>query len=177
MMEAIKSKIFDVLTNRISITQFENWLYDSEEILENLKEDSLYFDVVTINYKSKSWRTDLKAITLNKFTFEFTEIVKIEESCTLIVNAKTAEEIYNVISKLVKDFNFETDYSILWEFLRLKDYFDLVKEGLISVGNLEKQSRFYASKTLKIVSNGEDFESIKKDLEQSLEEFTYENKF
>lgn len=55
-MDALKLKIFDVLLERITVPEFENWLYDSEEILNDLESNSLYFDVITINYRNKTWK-------------------------------------------------------------------------------------------------------------------------
>ena len=51
-METLKRKIFDVLTGKITVSEFENWLYNCEEILENLDSNSFYFDVIEVNYKS-----------------------------------------------------------------------------------------------------------------------------
>ncbi len=170
-MKALKNKIFDVLTDRVSITKFENWLYDSEEIIENLAENSLYFEVITINYKDNYWRTSLESILLNEFSVEFIEIVKIKKYCTAIVKAKNVDEIYYVLSLVTKNFNYETFYSILWKLYSLKDYFDFVKEGLITIGSLFEESKFYANEALEIIRNGKSIENISKELESNLKEF------
>ncbi len=39
-MEALKLKIFDVLTKRIAASEFENWLYNSEEFMNQISLNS-----------------------------------------------------------------------------------------------------------------------------------------
>ncbi len=61
-MEALKLKIFDVLVNNITIEEFENWLYNSKLLEEKLKENSLIFEVVNINYRLDNSMKMLKNI-------------------------------------------------------------------------------------------------------------------
>ncbi len=50
-MENLKLKIFDVLTNKISISDYENWLYTDPEILNAIETNDLVYKIICLNYK------------------------------------------------------------------------------------------------------------------------------
>ena len=65
-MKALEYKIFDVLTERITVSQFENWLYTNDELLSNLDSNPYYFDLFTINYSNDEWSKKLLQVTNEK---------------------------------------------------------------------------------------------------------------
>ena len=170
-MEALKLKIFNVLVDKITVSEFEDWLYTSEEILNNLENNLLYFDVITIDFRGKSWRLDLKTIVLNALNSSYFEIIEIKEICSKIVNAKTYQEIHKVINHLEEDFNYDTDYAILWELYKLKDYFDYVEGGFCYVGTEEIETKFYSEQVLKTIQEKQDVNDIKVVLELALQPY------
>ena len=170
-MEALKLKIFDVLTEKITVSEFENWLYDSEEILKNIEVNTLYFDVITVNYKSKDWNTALNRIAINYLGEVYSEIIEIKRLCSSIVESETFSETHNFLKDLAQNFDFDTDYSVLWKLYILKDYFDLVVEGFYKVGSLEKEVVFYSKNALQIIKEGQNLDEIKTTLEIPLEDF------
>lgn len=167
-MDALKLKIFDVLLDRITVSEFENWLYDSEEILENIKSNSLYFDVITINYRSRTWNTDLNNLVISSLGKNYYEILEIKKACSDIIESETFSEAHSVLNTLTQNFDFDTDYSILWKLYTLKDYFDLVSEGFCKVGTLLSEAKFYSKQTLKLIKTTQSFDKTKTTLESDL---------
>ncbi|QXP60530.1 hypothetical protein [Olleya sp. HaHaR_3_96] len=170
-MEALKLKIFDVLTKKIAVSEFENWLYDSEEIIENIELNTIYFDAISINYKGKNWSTDLNNIALNYLGETYNEIIEINKLCSAIIESEAFPETHNLLSDLQRNFDFDKDYSVLWKLYILKDYFDLVAEGVYQIGTFKKEADYYSKKALEIILKNEKINEIKTKLEIILEDF------
>lgn len=170
-MEALELKIFDVLVEKITVLEFENWLYESEEIIGDIELNALYFDAITINYRSKTWEMDLNAIAINHLGEKCCEILEIWKVCTSIIKSETFSETHNVLYGLAKDFDYETDYSIVSELYVLRDYFDLVSEGVCEIGTFKIEADFYSRQTLEIIQENQNFDETKTALERNLKGF------
>lgn len=149
-METLKRKIFDVLTGKITVSEFENWLYNCEEILENLDSNSFYLDVIEVNYKSNKWKQLLTNIFKENISEEQIEVFRIENICEKIISSKTFDETHLILKEEFKDFNYDTNFSILWKLYLLYDHFEFVIEGFKQEGELEAEAKFYAKETLNI---------------------------
>lgn len=170
-METLKRKIFDVLTGKITVSEFENWLYNCEEILENLDSNSFYFDVIEVNYKSNKWKQLLTNIFKEYISEEQIEVFRIENICEKIISSKTFDETHLILKEEFKDFNYDTNFSILWKLYLLYDHFEFVIEGFKQERELEAEAKFYAKETLNIFEKSDDFEILKIMLEQELPSF------
>lgn len=170
-METLKRKIFDVLTGKITVSEFENWLYNCEEILENLDSNSFYFDVIEVNYKSNKWKQLLTNIFKEYISEEQIEVFRIENICEKIISSKTFDETHLILKEEFKDFNYDTNFSILWKLYLLYDHFEFVIEGFKQERELEAEAKFYAEETLNIFEKSDDFEILKIILEQELPSF------
>lgn len=170
-METLKRKIFDVLTGKITVSEFENWLYNCEEILENLDSNSFYFDVIEVNYKSNKWKQLLTNIFKEYISEEQIEVFRIENICEKIISSKTFDETHLILKEEFKDFNYDTNFSILWKLYLLYDHFEFVIEGFKQERELEAEAKFYAEETLNIFEKSDDFEILKIMLEQELPSF------
>jgi hypothetical protein len=83
MEDILKLKIFKLLNHKLSIEDFESWIYIKENELEVNLEEELYFDLISFNYKSKHAKQDFfKAFDriINKHEFEIWKINDILES-------------------------------------------------------------------------------------------------
>ena len=167
-MEALKLKIFDVLTEKIAVSEFENWLYNSEEFMNQIDSNSFYFDVISINYKDEKWQKQLDDLTRRKYDEDFMILYNIERCCIEILESQNPEKIYQILSKLVHDFDYDTDYNILWEFYSMKDYYELFKEGFCPKYNLLQEAKFYATQVIYLTKNCKNFEETKKALTKDL---------
>jgi len=123
-METLKLKIFEVLVNDITIEEFEKWLYESDLLNENLKENSLIFEVITINYRKETALKELKYVASTLFNEEHLVIMKIEVNCRKIVNANTPKNLGKYVFNIIEDFNFEMESTVYEEFYSLYFSFD-----------------------------------------------------
>lgn len=130
-MEALKLKTFDVLTEKISISDFEEWLYSDQEVLNALDSDDLVFDIMTLNYKEMNSLDTLLKLASEKFNYEENTVISIISSCRKIGLLESKTSIFQEISKTVQDFDYETNYSLLWTFLGFNNEIDMIEEGLI----------------------------------------------
>ena len=123
-METLKLKIFEILVNDITIEEFETWLYKSDLLNENLKENSLIFEVITINYRKETALKELKYIASTLFNEEHLVVMKIEVNCRKIVKSNTPKNLEKYVFNIIEDFNFEIDSTIYEEFYSLYFLFD-----------------------------------------------------
>ena len=78
-LNEIESKYLDLMGNKISIKEFENWVYNSTWLEEKLTEDE-YMDLISLNYRTPSSRHEIGKILkerLNKGKFETVKMVKL----------------------------------------------------------------------------------------------------
>lgn len=147
-MKELKLKIFDVLSKRILITEFETWLYNSEEILSGIQNNNFVYQVITVNYR------DEKALyVLEKITFDFydkieTNCITIEKICREILVSQTIEEIDEVLYPFRNFFEYETESRVLWVFYELYEELMLVLDGFSNKKYFLVDSKKLASKTL-----------------------------
>ena len=167
-MEALKLKIFNVLTEKIQVSEFETWLYNSERFLNEIDSNSFFFDILSINYKSDKWALELNNLIIEFLGGDCLEVLKIKNSCLSILESETLKETYEILIYLTRDFDYDTQYSILWKFYTLRDYFGLVDEGIYKIGTLQIEAKFYAKQTIEIITKIEDFNELKTALEVDL---------
>ncbi|MUU79177.1 hypothetical protein [Winogradskyella endarachnes] len=118
-METLKLKIIEVLVNDISIEEFEKWLYQSDLLNENLKQNSLIFEVITINYRKETALKELKNIASTLFDEKHLVAMKIKVNCRKIVNSNTPKNIEKYVFNIIKDFNFEIESTVYENFYSL----------------------------------------------------------
>ena len=123
-METLKLKIFDILTEKITVSEFENWLYDSEYLKHKITEDSLIFNVININYKEEDAINRIEEIASEIFSDEEFLIVKIERYCFKIINSDNTDDYKNYVSKIIENFDFDNDSEPYWDFYNIYYSFD-----------------------------------------------------
>ncbi|RZN83860.1 MAG: hypothetical protein EVB11_03825 [Winogradskyella sp.] len=173
-MKALKNKIYQLLIEKITVSEFENWLYNSEEILSKLNSNAFCFDVISIDYRSSDWHEELNKLIQTNFEDDYLEIIRIRKWCSKILKSQTFTEINDVFEIVYQNFDFDTEYSIYWEFYTLRDYFGLVEDGIWKVGTLIQQAKHHSNQTIKIIAKYDDFKSVKKALEGNLIPFKKE---
>lgn len=108
-MEALKLKIFDVLTEKIAVSEFENWLYNSEYLNHKISHDSLVFNVININYRKENALNKIEEITSKIFSDEELLIAKIEKYSLKIINSDNAENFKKYVYKIIEDLDYDID--------------------------------------------------------------------
>ncbi|MBU2926620.1 hypothetical protein [Winogradskyella psychrotolerans] len=163
-MEVLKLKIFDVLVNNITIEEFENWLYNSKLLEEKLKEDSLIFEIVNINYRLDNSMKMLKNIAYNIFDEDDFLVMKIEENCKKIVNTDDPKSIEKYVLNIVQDYNFDSESNVYWEFYNLHyslDGYDYMNYSKGSIDKLNTKTIEYAKSVLNILNKCKNIEEKK----------------
>ena len=170
-MEALKLKIFDVLIENIPIIEFEEWLYNSEEFMSQINKNTFYFDVISINYKIELWALKLNNLAKEYLNTDCLEILKIKKDCLHIIESYSFQETHKILNVICQNFDYDTDYSILWKLNQLNDYFGLTKDSFYKTETMQIEAKFYAKQTLEIIKKGKNFDELKSMLEANLKPF------
>ena len=129
MNQELKQQAYQVLINKIDVKVFEKSLYQLVEETE-LRSNSLLFNLVCINYKSKKYKKELNNIIKDYCTEEELLSLKIYENSLKAVQSTHWKEIHEIIEYFSNQyFGNEYEYDIFYVFYRLCDELDLLKSG------------------------------------------------
>ncbi|WP_298755758.1 hypothetical protein [uncultured Psychroserpens sp.] len=171
---ALKDKVFKVLTEQISVTEFEEWLYNSEELLSQIESNTFAFDAISINYKSNEWNSKLNTLLKEYQCDELLEIITIRKACVAILISETFEDTYELLKISTRNFDYDTEYTILCEFYSFRNYFGLVEEGFWKIGVLEVELKLYAKQIVELINEYQNFERVKEALKLDLKPYKIE---
>lgn len=127
-MEEIKEKAIELLLDIISKEDFETILYEKVKT-EDLIKNRLLFDLVNINYREDNFKLYLSELLDANLPKETITIYKINYYSTLIEDEEDLSKIYGNFESIYKLFNYDTDYSLLWDFQYINSRLDLVEIG------------------------------------------------
>lgn len=168
-MEVLKLKIFDALTEKIAVYEFENWLYNSQEFMSQIDSVPFYFDVISINYRDEKWSDNLEKLFKEYYYYGDLQIIyKIEKSCLEISKSESPEMVYQILSSLLDDFDYQTDFDILWKFYSIKNCFECFDGSFFNKYELQKETKFYSKQVIGLIENCKDYKEIKQALELGL---------
>jgi len=157
-MKTLKLKLFDVLTETISVKEFEQWLYSNNDILNTLDSNDLFFNIVTINYREKNSLDKLLKLNFEKFTYEENLLIMIISNCKKIIKITDRKLLFKQVSVIMRYFDFDEKYDLLWAFYRLKEQIGLIEEGLIKDDNIVQKLKKIAKN---VISEFENYSSYK----------------
>ena len=83
-LNKIESKYFDLMVEKISIKDFENWVYETKWLESELTEDE-YTDLISLNYGTSSSKYEIGKILKERFDEGKFESVKMVELLTSII--------------------------------------------------------------------------------------------
>ncbi|SFC70008.1 hypothetical protein SAMN04489722_103207 [Algibacter lectus] len=174
-MEALKLKIFDVLTEKIAVSQFENWLYSSEYINQKIKADSLFFNIININYREAKSIKELKEITASIFTDEELLVVKLLQNCIKIKNAEASKNIKKSVVGIISDFDYYTELNPFWEFYDVYNSYEYFEDEYTSEKDIDIKLKGIA---ISVITKFESAKSIEESIEllKQIEENSTEQK-
>ena len=85
ILNKLKEKVFFVLLGNIRIDEFEDWLYNEENIINSIEEDALIYNLITINYKEEKAFSILQEFAFKKFQYQEYIILFIGVNCKKIL--------------------------------------------------------------------------------------------
>lgn len=140
MSQELKQTAYQLLIDKITVNEFEQYLFKSVEGEIELQSNSLLFDFVNINYKSGNYKKQLFRFLENFCSEEELLSLKIYSLCMKLLSFEKQNVIIGVINEMSSLFNFnDYDYEILYEFYLLNsmilpdgyNYYHLTKEQVV----------------------------------------------
>jgi len=150
MSQELKHRAFRVLIDSIDVSIFEEYLFDLVEKTE-LKSDSLLFDLLNINFKTNSYKKDLKLLIKNSFSEEELVSLNIYERCLRIKKVDNEKEIFDLIDELSSiHLEHNHTYELTHKFYHLSFWIESVENGFSTEKekDLLSQIEKYTSKVL-----------------------------
>ena len=160
-MNTLKLKILDVLTGNISTQIFENWLYNSETIINKMDTNRFFFELVTINYKKEDWSKDLEEILLANFTYDDFLTFLIASTSYKLSKSKHSSQSYKILNNSIAYFEYDTNYDVLRKLYALYLDYDLFTSGVYSEIEFNNFIDCTSNDILKSLSTCNTFEETK----------------
>lgn len=186
-METLKKMLFKLMSQTLSLEEFETWLYTDDYIKSQLLENEMIFELVTINLKSKHAFTELEKFCFNHFDKEECLVQIVKYNCEVYLDTKTDEAAENFIRNVCYFHDWNNDYSLISQIYYLADDWDLVLDGyadkqqvkneLFSYAEifLEKLQKLDAEESIQLLRNGVEFNNVIPE-QPAIEEIETENK-
>ncbi|MCF2875738.1 MULTISPECIES: hypothetical protein [unclassified Tenacibaculum] len=174
--KVLKQKAYEVLINKIDIETFEGFIYKLTEKAE-FSSNSLLFDIVSINYKSKNSKKELKSLIKKLFTKNELLSLNVYENCLKIIQYENIEEFDNSLKYLSDQYvesNYE--YNVFYNFYRLNNESVFISEIGYSYSEIDKEQIIKNTKEYsKIVIDMFNFYKENEDWDNFLTDKNYNN--
>ena len=126
MMEEVKQKAIELLLGVISKEGFEMMLYEKVKTEDVIKNEML-FDLVNINYRKNSYKNQLFKILEEFVTDEAFIIYKVNLYSSNIKDENDNNIIYKNFNKIYGLFEYDKDYTLMWDFYQIDGRIDLIE--------------------------------------------------
>lgn len=112
-LNEIESKYFDLMGEKISIKEFENWVYETKWLESELTEDE-YTDLISLNYGASSSKYEIGKILKERFDEGKFESVKMVDLLTSIIEraGKEGESLRRLYDLYCKGYYFLEDLGL-----------------------------------------------------------------
>ncbi|MGY3795871.1 hypothetical protein [Aquimarina sp. 433] len=125
-MRLIDRHVFKALTNQISESEFEAYLYQ-DHVIDTIDSDKLIFDLVNINYRKESWKKDLRNVINKNFKDEDILAYHFYFYCFRLLQVKNESEIYDIVDQLAANYiKFDYNHKSFLEFYRFNSRWNMV---------------------------------------------------
>ena len=129
-MNNIDRYVFKLLTENITTSEFEQFLYQ-EENLYKLKTNTFIYNLIDINYRDSDHLNTIRKIAKEHYNDLDFLLIELRFSCLKIIEANRIEDVKSIIFKystLHSNHNYEI--GLLDHFYKAKNYLDLINENL-----------------------------------------------
>jgi hypothetical protein len=112
-LNKIESKYFDLMGEKISIKEFEKWVYETKWLESELTEDE-YIDLISLNYGTSSSKYEIGKILNERFDEGKFESVKMVELLTSIIerDGKEGESLTRMYDLYCRGYYFLEDLGL-----------------------------------------------------------------
>lgn len=108
MNQELKHKAYQLLIDKIDVEDFENFLYKLVDNSE-MKNNSLLFDLVTVNYKSNRFKKELFRLIESFCIEEKLIVLEIYRNCLKINKNNNEEEFFKSLEN-ISNIYIDSDY-------------------------------------------------------------------
>jgi hypothetical protein len=147
-MLKLKNKLFDLIARNISIEDFEQWLYNDDEILNKVVSDDFVLELINRDYGNKHVFTDLEKLCFQKYSKDEFLVYVIESVCKILSDEKDYNIIFSLLNELVRHYDFSDDYELLFNFYCLHCETDCGPFGSLERMKFIKKVNDYSLKVL-----------------------------
>lgn len=149
-MKTLQLEIYNTLLERQSIQEFEQFLYNNENILDNLENNIFFYQIMIINYRLDNCLLQLRNEAYMEYGENFMQVLTVERSCIDMLQTNDTAAHYSILRKMIRefDFNWSDKYNISYKFEGYYYHMDEMFEGGVSEVKLNPEIQNLAQEVL-----------------------------
>lgn len=156
-MDKVKSMIVRLLSQDLSMKDFETWLYNDEYINNRILDDEDILELLFINLKSKNAKSELEKYLYGKFGEEIYIIEQVKVNCEVLLNSKINQnDVYSFLSNIGRLYDWDKDYKLISQVYWFDDEWNLAMDGYSDKYRLKKEILAFAEGVLKRLSKADE---------------------
>jgi hypothetical protein len=138
-MKTLKEMIFRLMSQTLSLKEFETWLYADNYIKSQLLEDETIFELVSIDLRSKHAFHELQKFCFNHFDKEECLVQVVKYNSELLLETKTDAAAEKFMKSLYYFQDWNDDYSLITQIYYLTEDWEFVDYGYVDKQQLRNE--------------------------------------
>lgn len=131
--------LFKLMSQTLSLKEFEAWLYDDDYIKSQLLENEVIFELVSIDLSSKHAFYELEKFCFNHFDKEECLVQVVRYNSEFLLEAKTDAAAEKFMTSLYHFQDWNDDYSLITQIYYLTEDWALADYGYVDKQQLRNE--------------------------------------
>jgi len=160
VMRTLENKLFDLASERISMSEFEHWLNSDVDILNAIDEDEFVLEVCTTNLNEGHSIYALNRLIEDRVSRELFLANMILRACQNILDFEDKNFAYRMVSLVQEQFDWGEDFALMNNFYQAYYDIDFAKDGYSSDTEVLRSIFILASEVVENMEGKEEEEKI-----------------
>lgn len=127
-MKELRKMIIAVLSNAISVEEFEEWMYKDPFVNSNV-EDEFVLELLSIDFRSRHARHELENVAFLLVSKEEVIMSVIQQACSEFIEKRTDESVELLFDAIIPYYEWDCDYFLVEQFYWLVSEWELSRDG------------------------------------------------
>lgn len=128
-MEKLKEMLFMLMSQTLSLKEFETWLYEDDYIKSQLLKNKVIFELVSIDLRSGHAFYELEKFCFNYFNKEECLVQVMRYNSEMFLETRTEDAAEKFMRNVYRFHDWDTDYFLMSQVCFLSDDWELVDSG------------------------------------------------
>lgn len=155
-MDKIKNMIVKLISQALSMKEFEAWLYNDEYVNSHILDDENILELLSINLKSVHAIAELEKYLYAKLGEEDCLVEQVKINCEVLLSSELKQKDFELfLHNIYRLHNWEKDYRLISQVYWFDDEWSLAIDGYSNRNRLEKEILVYTEEVSERLSKAD----------------------